>query len=80
MVSVQGLLRAATMLGVSDNHLLGVSIDDEVWVVSHDDDLTTLLRFSEVVDKYVVDGGVVQVLLGLVDDQGAIVQPVHSEV
>jgi hypothetical protein len=47
---------------------LCVAVDDDVGVVRDDDDLPPLLVLSELLDDQVVDQGVVEVVLGLVED------------
>jgi hypothetical protein len=41
---------------VGHDHLVGVSIDDQIGIVRHDNDLTAMLGRAETFDQFLEDG------------------------
>ena len=61
-------------------YLVSIGIDDEIRVVCDHDDLAFMLCVTEQFHKFVLDGFWIQVLLGLIYDQGAIVRVIEGKI
>ena len=65
---------------LSDDDLIGVGVDDEIGVVRHHDDLALGLRRDEERHQFVEHGLRIEIFLGLIDDQRAIVGIVERQI
>lgn len=73
--------RSDSWLGArSDNHLVDISVDDQVCVVRDDDDLPVPACLAEESDQLSENRFRVKVLLGLIDDQRPGILKVQGEV
>jgi hypothetical protein len=70
--------RVRSSLG--DYHLIRVGVHNQVRVVRDDDDLTPVLGFDEKPDQLVEYRFRIEIFLGLVDDERAIVRFVEREI
>src|SRR6185312_14164162 len=61
--------RCPRTIETSDDDLLRIGCDNQVWIVGNDDDLTCLLAFPEIIDQAWIDRKVVEIVIRLVDDQ-----------
>lgn len=57
-----------TVQGMQRHDELGVTVHDDVRVVGHHDDLSRLLALAQLLDQQLVDERVIEVVLGLVQD------------
>ena len=65
---------------LSHDHLIRISVNYQVGIVCHDDDLTPLFSITEAMYQLLEDRLRVQVFFGLVDDQRPVVFRINGQV
>ena len=73
-------LAGMELAAFGDNDLVCIGVHDEIGIVGDDDDLAALLRLTKEFHKLIENRLLVQILLGLIDNERAIIFDIDRKI